>query len=118
MIQEDAVPQIDWGRADLLIELALNEDLDTTGDVTTNSVVPEEAVATAVLRCQIGKSPQISQPYRRTSGGKHKSELTGKARLFLPFRKTKCEFHDSPVLCCLWDSVKITGMQRVARADS
>ena len=52
MIQEDAVPQIDWGRADLLIELALNEDLDTTGDVTTNSVVPEEAVATAVLRCK------------------------------------------------------------------
>ena len=52
MIQEDAVPQIDWGRADLLIELALNEDLDTTGDVTTSSVVPEEAAATAVLRCK------------------------------------------------------------------
>ena len=52
MNQEDAVPQIDWGRADLLIELALNEDLDTTGDVTTASVVPEEATATAVLRCK------------------------------------------------------------------
>ena len=48
MNQEDAVPQIDWGRADLLIELALNEDLDTTGDVKTASVVPEEATATAV----------------------------------------------------------------------
>ena len=58
MNQEDAVPQIDWGRADLLIELALNEDLDTTGDVTTASVVPEEATATAGLTC---KEPKMVQ---------------------------------------------------------
>ncbi len=48
----NSLPAIDWGRADLLIELALNEDLDTTGDVTTNSVVPENAQAVAVLRCK------------------------------------------------------------------
>lgn len=51
--KEDAdLPSIDWGRADLLIELALNEDLDTTGDVTTNSIVPEDVESRAVLRCK------------------------------------------------------------------
>ena len=35
-----------------MIELALSEDLDTTGDVTTNSVVPENATAEAVLLCK------------------------------------------------------------------
>ena len=45
---ETEIPAIDWGRTDLLIELALSEDLDTTGDVTTNSVVPENATAEAV----------------------------------------------------------------------
>ncbi len=47
-----SIPAIDWGRVDLLIELALNEDLDTTGDVTTDSVVPENASARAVLLCK------------------------------------------------------------------
>ena len=50
--QESEIPPIDWGRTDLLIELALSEDLDTTGDVTTNSVVPENASAEAVLLCK------------------------------------------------------------------
>ena len=51
--KEDAdLPSIDWGRADMLIELALNEDLDTVGDVTTNSVIPEEMESRAVLRCK------------------------------------------------------------------
>ena len=49
---ETEIPAIDWGRTDLLIELALSEDLDTTGDVTTNSVVPENATAEAVLLCK------------------------------------------------------------------
>lgn len=47
---------IDWARVDLLIDLALQEDLDTTGDVTTDSVVPVETLATAVLLC---KEPQM-----------------------------------------------------------
>lgn len=51
-INPDPVPSIDWRRAELLIELALSEDLDTTGDVTTNSVVPEDAEARAVLLCK------------------------------------------------------------------
>lgn len=43
---------IDWGRADHLIELALNEDLDMVGDTTTLAVVPENAVSRAVLKCK------------------------------------------------------------------
>ena len=55
--KEDAdLPSIDWGRADMLIELALNEDLDTVGDVTTNSVIPEEMEGRAVLRCKTDKT--------------------------------------------------------------
>jgi len=52
MNRQNAVPQIDWSRADLLIELALHEDLDAAGDVTTSAVVPEQATARAVLRCK------------------------------------------------------------------
>ena len=52
MSNDETIPAIDWGRVDLLIELALNEDLDTTGDVTTNSVVPENVTAHAVLLCK------------------------------------------------------------------
>ena len=51
--KDDAdLPSIDWGRADMLIELALNEDLDTVGDVTTNSIIPEDMESRAVLRCK------------------------------------------------------------------
>ena len=46
------LPKIDWGRTDHLIELALAEDLDLTGDVTTLAVVPEAAECSAVLRCK------------------------------------------------------------------
>ena len=46
------IPEIDWKRADLLIALALEEDLDEAGDTTTLAVVPEKAVSRAVLRCK------------------------------------------------------------------
>ena len=46
------IPEIDWKRADLLISLALEEDLDEAGDTTTLAVVPEKAVSRAVLRCK------------------------------------------------------------------
>jgi nicotinate-nucleotide pyrophosphorylase (carboxylating) len=49
---EDVAPSIDWGRADHLIDLALSEDLDMIGDVTTLSVVPEDAEISAVLYCK------------------------------------------------------------------
>ncbi len=52
MQQSPSIPAIDWQRVDLLIDLALNEDLGEAGDVTTHSVVPETATARAVLRCK------------------------------------------------------------------
>ena len=42
-------PEIDWKRADILIQLALEEDLGDLGDTTTNSVIPADLKATAVL---------------------------------------------------------------------
>lgn len=50
------IPNIDWKRVDALIDLALSEDLDDRGDVTTLSVVPEKAVVTATLLC---KEPEM-----------------------------------------------------------
>ncbi len=40
---------IDWKRADILIDLALEEDLGENGDITTNSVIPAGLRAKAVL---------------------------------------------------------------------
>ena len=51
-LDDDGLCPVDWGRADHLIELALNEDLDMTGDATTLSVVPEQAVSRAILLCK------------------------------------------------------------------
>lgn len=48
-MDEKVIPPIDWKQADALIELALREDLDDTGDTTTNSVIPENLQATAVV---------------------------------------------------------------------
>lgn len=44
-----AIHEIDWKRAELLIRLALEEDLGDAGDVTTDSVIPENLTATAVF---------------------------------------------------------------------
>ena len=43
------LPAIDWKRTDTLIALALEEDLGEVGDVTTNSVIPEDLVTDAVF---------------------------------------------------------------------
>ena len=51
-IEKNLVTPIDWKRADLLIDLALEEDLDVAGDTTTLSVVPENAISRAVLLCK------------------------------------------------------------------
>lgn len=40
---------IDWKRVDILIDLALEEDLGENGDITTNSVIPADLQAKAVL---------------------------------------------------------------------
>ena len=46
---EKIIPPIDWKRTDALIALALEEDLGSAGDVTTNSVIPAVLSAKAVL---------------------------------------------------------------------
>ena len=46
------IPEIDWARVDTLIDLALAEDLDGAGDVTTLAVVPEAAKCRAILLCK------------------------------------------------------------------
>ena len=46
------IPAIDWRRVDLLIDMAIEEDLGETGDVTSLSVVPGSIQAKAVLRCK------------------------------------------------------------------
>ena len=51
-IVKNLIPEIDWKRADLLIDLALEEDLGDAKDTTTLSVVPESAVSRAVLLCK------------------------------------------------------------------
>ncbi|MBR2345272.1 MAG: carboxylating nicotinate-nucleotide diphosphorylase [Lentisphaeria bacterium] len=50
------IPEIDWNRVDVLIDLAVSEDLGDLGDTTTLSVVPENAAAKAVLLC---KEPEM-----------------------------------------------------------
>lgn len=50
------IPEIDWPRVDQLIELALAEDLDGAGDVTTDSVIDAALTAVAELRC---KEPEM-----------------------------------------------------------
>ena len=44
-----AIPEIDWKRTDILIQLALEEDLGDIGDATTNAVIPADLQATAIL---------------------------------------------------------------------
>ncbi|MBE6399057.1 MAG: carboxylating nicotinate-nucleotide diphosphorylase [Lentisphaerae bacterium] len=46
------IPEIDWQRVDVLIDLAVSEDLGDLGDTTTLAVVPEHAAAKAVLLCK------------------------------------------------------------------
>lgn len=43
------IPAIDWSQIDALIALALKEDLGEAGDVTTDSVIPEELATDAVF---------------------------------------------------------------------
>jgi nicotinate-nucleotide pyrophosphorylase len=46
------LPQIDFSRVDILIKLALEEDLNGRGDTTSNSVIPENTMAAALLNCK------------------------------------------------------------------
>ena len=46
------INNIDLERVNVLIDLALTEDLSDVGDVTSKSVIPEDTKAVAVLRCK------------------------------------------------------------------
>ena len=46
------LPQIDFNRVDILIKLALEEDLNGRGDTTSSAVIPESAMAAALLNCK------------------------------------------------------------------
>ena len=47
-----SIHELDWKRADLLIQLALSEDLGENGDITTNSVIPENLNVKAIFLCK------------------------------------------------------------------
>ena len=55
MKPEHIIPEIDWKRVDVLISLALEEDLGDAGDTTTVAVVPEAAQSRAILLCKEDK---------------------------------------------------------------
>jgi len=44
-----SIHELDWKRVDALIQLALEEDLGENGDITTNSVIPENLNVKAVF---------------------------------------------------------------------
>lgn len=46
------LPQIDFNRVDVLIKLALEEDLNGRGDTTSIAVIPETTMAAAFLNCK------------------------------------------------------------------
>jgi len=46
------ISNIDLERVNVLIDLALTEDLSDVGDTTSKSVIPEDTKAVAVLRCK------------------------------------------------------------------
>ncbi len=47
-----SIHPLNWKRIDTLIQLALEEDLDDNGDITTNSVIPAGLKAKAVFLCK------------------------------------------------------------------
>jgi len=55
-MMSNLIPAIDFNRVDTLIDLALAEDLGDLGDTTTDSVVPADAKAKAILLC---KEPEM-----------------------------------------------------------
>ena len=69
-MDKENIPQIDWKQTDALISLALSEDLDTVGDATTNSVIPENLQAKAVLSGSPSQNA-CSKPLTRNSNGRH-----------------------------------------------
>ena len=107
------IPEIDWGRVDTLIELALAEDLGEAGDVTTLAVVPEAAKCRAILLCKEPEmvlcglpvaervfhavDPQLEFAARKCEGdlcrkGDVLAEISGSARGVLTAERTALNF--------------------------
>ena len=107
------IPEIDWGRVDTLIELALAEDLGGAGDVTTLAVVPGSAKCRAILLCKEpdmvlcglpvaervfrAVDPGLSFAARRREGdlcqrGVVLAEISGSARGVLTAERTALNF--------------------------
>lgn len=51
-VKIEKLPEINFVRVDILINLALDDDLGVSEDVTTKSVIPEDVVASAVFICK------------------------------------------------------------------
>ncbi len=103
---------IDWKRAEILIKLALEEDLGDAGDATSNSVIPADLKAKAVLLCKedcvcaglpvaerVFKilDPGISWTSKAAEGelcrkGQVMAELEGPARALLTGERTALNF--------------------------
>ena len=109
----DRIPEIDWRRVDTLIDLAIGEDLDGRGDVTTDACVPENARSRAVLRCKeermvlagIGVAERVFRridpaltfrPFRKDGElcvrGELLAEVSGPARGILTAERTALNF--------------------------
>lgn len=106
------IPELDWKRIDLLIDLALEEDLESRGDVTTKSVIGETLRVKAVFLAKedcvcaglpvaeriIGKvDPEISWKSLVKEGefcpkGTLMAEISGKAASILTAERTALNF--------------------------
>ena len=107
-----SIPEIDWKRTDLLIDLALEEDLGSRGDTTSDAVLPEHLAVKAVLLCKealvCAGLPVAERLFRRLSPdirftakvregqycphGTVLAEIEGPARLLLEGERTALNF--------------------------
>ena len=93
---------IDWKRVDILIDLALEEDLGENGDITTNSVIPADLQAKAVLLAKqdlvCAGMPVAERLFKRIDPGIRftkgtiMAEMYGSARALLTGERTALNF--------------------------
>ena len=107
------IPAIDWQRVDILIDLALSEDLGDRGDTTTTACVPETAQSRAILLCKEDEmilagievaervfkaiDPELNFTALKKDGdrcirGEKLAEISGSARAILTGERTALNF--------------------------
>ncbi|MHB9137818.1 MAG: carboxylating nicotinate-nucleotide diphosphorylase [Victivallaceae bacterium] len=106
------LPQIDFYRADTLIKLALEEDLNGRGDTTSIAVIPETTMAAAFLNCKedcvcagLAVAERVFRAVDRSlvweslvadgdfcSEGAALAKITGRARSLLTAERTALNF--------------------------